>query len=214
MTIGRWLGVCRIVRIPFTGSVKLRSLLLKTGPADHTPTKVVLVRPCPVCSYGSLTLLHQYANEPSLDFGDIADKVPTQEFDVAQGREVGEYALKYVSIFLWSALALRSCRASKFSNLASIALFFPEAQGADTTQIYYVGFLGTWTEVTEEAGLTKCYPFTYVYHYSARTILSLQYTRHRQTWRTTRRSRAQMEISVLSGLKSFAHDLYVWCFMY
>jgi len=102
-----------IFRIPFTGSVKLRSLLLKTGPADHTPTKVVL-----------------YANEPSLDFGDIADKVPTQEFDVAQGREVGEYALK----------------AFKFSNLASITLFFPGAQGADTTQIYYVGFLGTWTE--------------------------------------------------------------------
>ena len=35
---------CRIIRIPFTGSVKLRSLLLKTGPADLTPSKVTLVR--------------------------------------------------------------------------------------------------------------------------------------------------------------------------
>lgn len=33
----------RIIRIPFTGSVKLRSLLLKTGPADLTPLKVMLV---------------------------------------------------------------------------------------------------------------------------------------------------------------------------
>lgn len=38
----------------------------------------------------------QYANEASLDFEDVADKDPTQEFDVAQGREVGEYAVKYV----------------------------------------------------------------------------------------------------------------------
>jgi hypothetical protein len=35
----------RILRVPFTGSVKLRALLLKTGPTDQTPSKVVLVRP-------------------------------------------------------------------------------------------------------------------------------------------------------------------------
>ncbi|KAJ7141124.1 PITH domain-containing protein, partial [Mycena epipterygia] len=103
-----------IIRIPFTGSVKLRSLLLKTGPTDQTPSKVVL-----------------FSNEESFDFEDIADKTPTQEFAVAQGREVGEYAL----------------RTAKFSNVSSISLFFPASQGADTTQIYYVGFLGTWTEV-------------------------------------------------------------------
>jgi hypothetical protein len=102
-----------ILRVPFTGSVKLRALLLKTGPTDQTPTKVVL-----------------FANEESLDFEDAADKTPTQEFDVAQGREVGEYAVK----------------AAKFSNLASITLFFPASQGADTTKLYYVGFLGQWSE--------------------------------------------------------------------
>jgi len=102
-----------ILRIPFAGSVKLRALLLKTGPADQTPSKVVL-----------------FANEASLDFEDAADKLPTQEFDVAQGREVGEYAVK----------------TAKFSNLSSVTLFFPSSQGADTTRIYYVGFLGHWSE--------------------------------------------------------------------
>jgi len=34
----------RIIRVPFTGSVKLRSLLLKSGPGDQTPAKVALVR--------------------------------------------------------------------------------------------------------------------------------------------------------------------------
>ena len=33
-----------IIRIPFTGSVKLRALLLKSGPGEQTPAKVALVR--------------------------------------------------------------------------------------------------------------------------------------------------------------------------
>lgn len=33
----------RIFRIPFTGSVKLRSVLLKSGPGDQTPSKLALV---------------------------------------------------------------------------------------------------------------------------------------------------------------------------
>ncbi|KAK0204590.1 PITH domain-containing protein [Desarmillaria ectypa] len=102
-----------ILRIPFTGSVKLRSLLLKTGPADQTPTKVAV-----------------FANEDAMDFEDVNDKMPVQKFDVVQSRDVGEYAVK----------------AAKFSNVSSITLFFPASQGAETTRIYYVGFLGQWTE--------------------------------------------------------------------
>ncbi|KAJ7729712.1 DUF1000-domain-containing protein [Mycena olivaceomarginata] len=108
-----------IIRIPFTGSVKLRSLLLKTGP--HRPNTTE-------------------------NFQDISDKTPTQEFTVAQGREVGEYALRY-ELPLWH-------RNRKFSNVSSISLFFPEAQGADTTKIYYVGFLGLWTERKMSAPVT------------------------------------------------------------
>ncbi|KAF9067231.1 DUF1000-domain-containing protein [Rhodocollybia butyracea] len=102
-----------IIRIPFTGSVKLRSLLLKTGPSDLTPSKVVL-----------------FSNQDNLDFQDVTDKKPTQEFDVAQGREVGEYALK----------------PAKFPNVSSLTLFFPASQGAETVRIYYIGLLGTWSE--------------------------------------------------------------------
>lgn len=42
----------------------------------------------------------QFANEDNLDFDDVSDKTPTQEFDVAQGREVGEYAVKYVDFIM------------------------------------------------------------------------------------------------------------------
>lgn len=110
-----------IVRVPFTGSVKLRSILLKCGPGDQTPAKVYL-----------------YPNEESFDFSDASEKTPTQEFDVAQGRDMGDYAVK----------------AAKFSNLSSVTLFFPTSQGADTLRIYYIGMLGTWTERKREAVIT------------------------------------------------------------
>jgi len=102
-----------IIRIPFTGSVKINSILLKTGPTDQTPEKVLL-----------------FANTENLDFSDATDKEPTQELPVVQSREVGKFALK----------------ATRFSNVSSITLFFPASQGADTTRVYYIGFLGQWTE--------------------------------------------------------------------
>ncbi|KAL0954708.1 hypothetical protein HGRIS_003662 [Hohenbuehelia grisea] len=101
-----------IIRIPFTASVKLKSLLLKTGPAEQTPSKMLL-----------------FPNSPTFDFNDVADKAAAQEFDVVQSRDVGEYHLK----------------AAKFSNISHLTLYLPEAQGGDTLQIYYIGFLGTWT---------------------------------------------------------------------
>jgi hypothetical protein len=110
-----------IIRVPFTGSIKLRAILLKTGPADQTPSKVFL-----------------FANEETLDFQDIADKTPVQELDIAQGREVGEYIVK----------------TAKFSNVTSVTLFFPSSQGADNIQIYYLGFLGQWTERKKDPLLT------------------------------------------------------------
>ena len=40
-------------------------------------------------------------------------------------------------------------RAAKFTNISSITVFFPASQGADETCIYYLGFLGQWSEVSE-----------------------------------------------------------------
>jgi len=105
-----------IVRIPFTGSVKLRSILLKTGPGEETPTKVCI-----------------YASEEILDFDSVRDKKPTQEFDIPQSRDVGEYSVK----------------PAKFSDVRCLTLFFPAAQGADNVRIYFIGFLGEWREIKD-----------------------------------------------------------------
>ena len=79
-----------------------------------------------------------FANEDTLDFEDIGDKTAVQELDIAQGREVGEYIVK----------------TAKFANVSSITLFFPASQGADTVQIYYLGFLGQWTERKKDPVIT------------------------------------------------------------
>ncbi|THH28229.1 hypothetical protein EUX98_g5948 [Antrodiella citrinella] len=119
-----------IIRVPFTGSVKLRALLLKTGPADQTPAKVAL-----------------FSNVEHLDFSDIAERKPTQEFNVVQSRDLGEYHVMLVFPSIWPRVVLSfGNRPAKFPNVTSITLFFSASQGADTTKIFYVGFLGSWTE--------------------------------------------------------------------
>lgn len=44
-------------------------------------------------------------------------------------------------------LSFSSCRPAKFPSVSTITLFFPASQGAETTRIYYIGFLGQWSEV-------------------------------------------------------------------
>ena len=83
--------------MPFTGSVKLRALLLKAGPGEKTPAKVSLV--CEAVDYAGVrpNARLQFANENTIDFEDIVNRAPTQEFDIPQGREVGEYQVRYFS---------------------------------------------------------------------------------------------------------------------
>lgn len=82
-----------ILTIPFTGPVKLRTLLLKAGPGAQTPAK-----------------LHLYANKADLDFDDANAGVPkpTQSLEsIAETREVvevsgslAEAALRFAELFL------------------------------------------------------------------------------------------------------------------
>ncbi|GJN89180.1 hypothetical protein Rhopal_002154-T1 [Rhodotorula paludigena] len=65
-----------ILHIPFTGNVKLRSILIKTGPAGYTPDKMLV-----------------FANQ-LLDFDEATSQDVTQSFDVAVTKEVVEYAVR------------------------------------------------------------------------------------------------------------------------
>ncbi|GAA5844371.1 hypothetical protein JCM3766R1_006371 [Sporobolomyces carnicolor] len=65
-----------ILRVPFTGSVKLRSILIKSGPAGFTPDK-----------------LRVFANR-QLDFDEATSTEVTQEFEVAVTRQVVELVVR------------------------------------------------------------------------------------------------------------------------
>jgi len=66
-----------LIRVPFTGSVKLKSILLRAGPEDQTPSKICI-----------------FANADQLDFDDASRIPPVQEFEVVESSEIGEYAVK------------------------------------------------------------------------------------------------------------------------
>ena len=94
-----------IVRIPFTGSVKLRSILLKTEPGQASPRT-----------------MRMFANQ-RLDFDDAENAKPTLEIELVQpsdtsSREPVEYAV----------------RAAKFPAVRVLTLYFPDNYGANSTR--------------------------------------------------------------------------------
>jgi hypothetical protein len=103
-----------IIRVPFIGSVKLRSLVIKASPSEYTPNEI-----------------HIFSNLESLDFEEASNETPpaTQKLQsVAVSRDAVTYPLK----------------AAKFNNVRSITLFIPSSLGGDKSRIYSIGFRGDW----------------------------------------------------------------------
>jgi hypothetical protein len=103
-----------IIKIPFVGAVKLRSIMIKAGPTDSTPTEI-----------------HLFSNSETLDFEEASNETikATQKLSsVVVTRDVITYPLK----------------AAKFNNVRSITLFIPSSMGGDTSRIYFIGFKGEW----------------------------------------------------------------------
>ncbi|WFD32608.1 hypothetical protein MSPP1_003656 [Malassezia sp. CBS 17886] len=103
-----------IVHVPFAGSVQLRALMLKSGPAGATPRAV-----------------HVYKNLESLDFDDAARGAPppAQKLEsIPETREVVELPLL----------------AARFPDVQSVTLYIPGcvSSGEAHTRIYFVGFRG------------------------------------------------------------------------
>ena len=103
-----------IIRIPFIGAVKLRSLMIKAGPNQSTPTEI-----------------HVFSNLETLDFEEASSGTvaATQKLQsIAVARDVVTYPLK----------------TAKFNNVRSVTLFVPASVGGDVSQIYFIGFRGEW----------------------------------------------------------------------
>ncbi|EPE29479.1 Galactose-binding protein [Glarea lozoyensis ATCC 20868] len=66
-----------LMRIPFTGQVKLHSILIRTSPSSSAPQT-----------------LKVFINRDDLDFATASDLAPTQEFSLSQTSEIQDIAVK------------------------------------------------------------------------------------------------------------------------
>jgi hypothetical protein len=69
--------MCIVMTIPFTGQVRLHSIILRTSPSPSSPKT-----------------LKVFVNEDSLDFDTAAEKEPTQVLEISQTSEVQEIGVK------------------------------------------------------------------------------------------------------------------------
>jgi hypothetical protein len=134
--------------VPFTAQIKLRSIVLKTGPGGLTPESCHIVslhtRLVSHLHLADFTITPQYVNEPGLDFSSVEGRPAKEIVNLVPRRESVEYAL----------------RPSKFAAVSSIQLVFPNniSDGdEETTRVYYVGFKGEWNEVS-----ILCRPFDWI----------------------------------------------------
>ncbi|KAJ2796905.1 hypothetical protein H4R21_004531 [Coemansia helicoidea] len=106
-----------LVYVPFNAMVKLKSVLIWGGSGQEAPSRV-----------------RAFANRDDLDFDNVGDTVPSQEWPLVDGAtQPVEYPV----------------RATKFSSVRSVALHVPANFGADETHVYYLAFRGDWEPLRE-----------------------------------------------------------------
>ena len=109
-----------IMHIPFSGHVKLKSILLRAPASDQAPRS-----------------LKVFVNRDHLDFDSIAEVKPTEVFELvpyANASEISEYPVKV----------------RLFPAVKSLTLFFDANYGADATLLWYLGFRGEFTRRSDK----------------------------------------------------------------
>lgn len=170
------IGYDRILRIPFTASVRLRALLLKAGPGGQTPSKVSLVGPRLSLSayidyYMSSLQMQTVLISTMSSIRPPPRNSMSHKAEMLENMQSSEWFL-----FLQRNSHLGVSRAAKFSNLSSITLFIPVSQGAENTRIYYVGFLGSWTEVSQHAVYPIFRRFLSLFQHKNKPIITIYET--------------------------------------
>ncbi|KAL7752813.1 hypothetical protein RI367_001816 [Sorochytrium milnesiophthora] len=117
-----------ILHVPFTGSVKLKSIAVRGGPGDAAPSK-----------------LKVFINSDQLDFDAAESTEPTQEFELVDPSAGGADAAGVIEY---------PTRVAKFNQVRSVSLYFCENFGADATRLLFVGFKGEWTELKRDPIIT------------------------------------------------------------
>ncbi|KAI1293301.1 translation protein [Xylaria venustula] len=122
-----------IMNIPFTGQVKLHSILLRSSPSPSAPQK-----------------LQVFINRDDIDFDSASQRKPTQEFELSQTSEVQELPVKRalfssvrrLSLFFVNNFATARHGSDDDSDSDSEA-----GEDEEATRLSYIGFKGEWMAV-------------------------------------------------------------------
>ncbi|PVI03188.1 DUF1000-domain-containing protein [Periconia macrospinosa] len=106
--------------VPFTGQVRLHSILIRTSPTESSPKTLKL-----------------FINDDSIDFSTASDKPPTQEVSISQTAEVQEIPVKRAKFNTTRILTLF------FEDNWSDG-------EEDVTRISYLGFKGDFMKLNKE----------------------------------------------------------------
>ncbi|KAJ3414129.1 hypothetical protein HDV05_007073 [Chytridiales sp. JEL 0842] len=126
-----------IIFIPFTGNVKLKSILLYGDPGDTHPT-----------------MMKAYINREDVDFDSVESiQPPDGEWNLLhshlQFQSLGQGGAKQIPEY--------QTRVTKFTNVRNLTLYFPENASGDedsVTRIRYIGLKGEWEEVKRDPIIT------------------------------------------------------------
>ncbi|KAF3011491.1 hypothetical protein G7054_g3331 [Neopestalotiopsis clavispora] len=107
-----------IMSVPFTGQVKLHSILLRSSPSDSAPRT-----------------LKVFVNRRDLDFETASELAPTQEFELSQTSDVQE-------------LPVRRALFGKVQSLSLFFEDnFGDDDDEEVTRLSYLGFKGEWMQL-------------------------------------------------------------------
>ncbi|KAL2913984.1 hypothetical protein HK105_206422 [Polyrhizophydium stewartii] len=113
-----------IVFIPFTGSVKLKSIAVLGFNDLSAPSK-----------------MKAFINREDIDFDSVESTGCQQEWELVESTPRG-------------VIPEYPTRMARFSNVRNLTLFFPSNFGDDVTQILYIGLKGEWTALNRDPIIT------------------------------------------------------------
>uniref|UniRef100_A0A060T4I9 ARAD1A17974p n=1 Tax=Blastobotrys adeninivorans TaxID=409370 RepID=A0A060T4I9_BLAAD len=121
--------------VPFTGLVRLHSLLIRTTTDDRAPNTIKL-----------------FKNRDDLDFSTVADLQATAKFEHPFG--VGGSEDEDPEQVTEEGIVEYALNRAHFSNVTSLAIFIEDNHGADISKILYIGLRGEWTKLNRAPVVT------------------------------------------------------------
>lgn len=124
-----------LIFVPFTGLVRLHSLLVRTTSDDTAPNVIKL-----------------YKNREDLDFATVSDLNPTVKFEHPHGvggdPDNGNEEEEDDSIVEYSL------NRAHFSNVQNLTIFIEDNHGSDVSKILYIGLRGEWSKLSKAPVVT------------------------------------------------------------